>query len=96
MADLKVVALLRAKEGSVGVLRDALQAIVEPTRAEPGCLAYDLFESTVDPNTMITVELWRSQADLDAHMETAHIAGAIAAVGDHFAGPPEIHPLSPA
>jgi quinol monooxygenase YgiN len=64
--------------------------LVDPTRAEHGCLAYDLFESASMPGTFITVELWRDQSDVDAHMQTAHIAAALAASEAHLAAPPGI------
>lgn len=39
------------------------------------------------------MEHWRGQADLDAHMQTPHMADALAAAGEHLAGAPAIHPL---
>ena len=93
MADLQVVAVLTAKPGSEQVVQDALTALVEPTRAEAGCLSYELFASQADPTVFITVETWKSQADLDAHLQTDHIHQALLAAGDHLAQPPAIHPL---
>ena len=55
MADLQVVAVITAKSGSEQLVGDALNALVEPTRAEPGCLSYHLFESAADPTAFITV-----------------------------------------
>ena len=95
MSDLNVVAVLKAKAGSEAVLQQALSALVEPTRAEAGCISYELFVSAVDPTTMITIELWRSQSDLDAHMQTPHIAQALHAAADALESPPAIHPLIP-
>jgi quinol monooxygenase YgiN len=94
MPDLNVVAVLVAKAGSEAVLESALTSLVEPTRSEPGCVSYDLYHSAVDPATFITVELWRSQADLDAHMQTPHIAAALSAAEDAFAATPAIHPMT--
>ncbi len=95
MADLQVVAVLVAKPGSEDLVGEALRGLVEPTRAEAGCTSYHLFESVVDKATFITIETWKSQADLDAHMQTPHIAAALGAAGDHLAQAPAIHPLSP-
>ena len=95
MADLSVVAVLTAKPGSEEVVRSALSALVAPTRGEEGCLSYSLYESAVAPGVFITVELWRGQADLDAHMQTDHIQATLAAAGDALAEPPAIHPLIP-
>ncbi len=95
MSNLKVVAVLKAQPGSEDVLKDALNSLVEPTRAEEGNVSYHLFASNVDPATFITIEEWRSQDDLDAHMKTPHITSALAAAGSAFATAPEIHPLTP-
>jgi quinol monooxygenase YgiN len=95
MADLQVVAVLTAKPGSEDVVRTAMTALVAPTRGEEGCLSYSLYESAVAPGVFVTIESWRGQADLDAHMQTEHIAATLAAAGDALAEPPAIHPLVP-
>jgi len=95
MPDLQVVAVLVAQPGHEQVVRGALQALVPPTRQEQGCLAYELFESGAAPGTFVTVERWREQSDLDAHLQTAHVQQALATAGDALAGVPGIHPLVP-
>ena len=95
MPDLNVVAVLTAKPGSEAELQQALTELVAPTRAEEGCLSYELYQSNVDPTTFITIEKWRSQGDLDAHVKTPHIAHALQTHADAFAVPPAIHPLAP-
>ncbi len=95
MSELPVVAVITAKEGSADVVREALTALVGPTRDEPGCLSYALYESASTPGVFVTVESWRGQDDLDAHMKTEHIARTFAVAGDALAGPPAIHPLTP-
>lgn len=95
MADLTVVAVLVAQPGKEDVVREALVALVPPTLEEPGCLSYSLSESTAAPGTFITIESWRAQADLEAHMQTPHVQQAFRAAGDALAGAPGIHPLVP-
>lgn len=95
MPDLDVVAVLTAKSGSEALIRDALASLVEPTRAEEGCLRYDLFSSAADPAVFITIERWRSQEDLDGHLQTPHVQQALGAAGEHLAAAPGIHPLVP-
>lgn len=94
MSNLHVVAVLSAKAGSEELVGGALAALVAPTREEAGCIAYDLYTSASTPGTWITVEQWRSQADLDAHMQTPHIARTLDVAGEHLAVPPAIHPLT--
>ncbi len=95
MPDLPVVAVLVAKAGQEETVRSALSALVAPTRGEEGCLTYELYESGSAPGTFVTVESWRSQADLDAHLQTPHVQAALGAAGDALDGAPGIHPLLP-
>ncbi len=95
MADLTVVAVLVAQPGKEDVVRDALVALVPPTLQEEGCVAYALSESAAQPGTFVTVETWRAQSDLEAHMTTPHVQAAFAAAGEALAGAPAIHPLVP-
>lgn len=95
MSELNVVAVLTAKPGSEQIVREALESLVEPTKAEPGCVSYALYSSAVDPTVFITIEQWSSQDDLNAHMTTPHIAAAMGIAGDHLAAAPAIHPLVP-
>ncbi len=95
MSELRVVATIPVKPDSVELLRPALSALAEATRAEEGCRSYELFESAVAPGVFVTVEEWRSQDDLDAHMQTEHVAAALAAAGEHMAGDIAVHPLVP-
>jgi len=96
MADLQVVALIAAKTGSERVVGDALRALRESAQSEQGCVAFDLFTSTADTATFVAIERWRSQADLDAHLNSPQVRQAFEAVGDRLAQPPAIHPLSEA
>ena len=93
MASLRVVALIPAKPGSEQTVRDALTTLAAATQGHEGCLDYELFESAAAPGTFVTVETWREQADLDAHLQTQDIATAMAAAEGNLAGDIAIHPL---
>ena len=95
MSELHVVATIPVKPEAVDEVRPALATLVEATRGEEGCISYDAYESTAAPGTFVTVEVWRSQEDLDAHMQTEHIGAAFAALDGKGAGDVAIHPLTP-
>ncbi len=95
MANLQVVAIMTAKPESVKLVREALLALVEPARSEPGCNSYQLFTSAVDPATFITIETWSSREDLNAHYQSPPVRQALNAAGDYLVRPPAIHPLIP-
>ena len=93
MADLQVVAVITAKAGSEKLVGDELRVLMESARSEPGCIAFDLFTSTADTATFVTIERWRSQGEFEAHMNSPQVRQAFEAAGDHLAQPPAIHPL---
>lgn len=95
MSDLQVVATIPAKPEAADQVRAALQELVEATRAEDGCVSYDLFESGSTPGTFVTVERWRDAESLEAHMTTPHVAAAFEAAAGALSGEVSVHPLTP-
>ena len=61
---LIVVALMRAQPGKEDVLRQALLALVDPTRTEDGCIQYDLHEENQQPGHFVFFERWTSKEAL--------------------------------
>ena len=81
---LTAVAQVRAAPGSEEPVRNALIAMVAPTHEEEGCLDYRLHAVDDDPTVFYFVALWRSEADLDAHLAEPHIADGLAAIEDRL------------
>lgn len=52
----------------------ALQAVVETTRAEPGCLDYTAHAHADDPCRVLIHERWADQGALDRHWAAEHLA----------------------
>ena len=69
---LTVVGRLIAKAGQEVALRDALVAVSEASRREPGCINYDLHVSESEPDHFTLYENWVDQAALDLHFEQPH------------------------
>jgi len=70
---LTLVVRVRAKIGKEARLRREMQGLVPPTRAEAGCLRYDLHESKTEPGWFLLYEMWKSQANLDSHFQTPYL-----------------------
>ncbi len=68
-----VIASMRAKPGNAPEVKEALRGLCAPTRAEKGCLNYDLHQSPDDPTRFLFHENWATKADLDAHSQSAHL-----------------------
>ena len=73
MVPLTVIARLKAKVGREGELGTALRALVGPTRAERGCLTYDLHRSHEDPGLFIFTEAWENRPLWEDHMKAPHL-----------------------
>ncbi len=65
---ISLIAVLKAKPGQTDALRQALQALLLPTRQEPGNLDYALFQLRDAPDTFYMREAWQGQDALDAHV----------------------------
>ncbi|MBV7535889.1 antibiotic biosynthesis monooxygenase [Duganella sp. sic0402] len=81
MKDLIVVATITAKEGNEVVVREALQKIVPLSRAEAGCIRYDLHVDLGNHASFVMLEAWRDQAVLTAHEATPHFQELVATIG---------------
>ena len=68
-ANINVVATFKAKPDQVHAVRAALEKMVDPTRAEAGNIGYDLHQGAEDETTFVLYEHWRSQSDLQNHMQ---------------------------
>ncbi|WP_213454865.1 putative quinol monooxygenase [Rhizomonospora bruguierae] len=70
-AQVTLVPFFTVKPTEVIAVARAHLAMVEPTRAEPGCLGYDLYQSREQPTVLFFYENWTDQDALDAHLNTA-------------------------
>ncbi len=89
-----VVALIRVSPGSEETALAALTPAAEQTYEEIGCVKYALHRSATDPQQFVIVELWASQADLDAHFQQPYMGELLSGLADHLAEPPAIHFLA--
>ncbi len=61
-----------AKDESINELKELLITMIEPSRAEPGCTLYNIYQLPNKPTEFVVVETWENQDYLDAHGKTAH------------------------
>jgi quinol monooxygenase YgiN len=70
---LNIIAVIKAKAGKESETKAALEGLVGPTRAEEGCIDFDLYENTDDTSSFMFYENWMSREALSAHMQAPHI-----------------------
>lgn len=79
---LTVIANMHAKPGREQELREALEALTEPTKAEAGYVNYDLHHGVADPGLFSFYENWESPEHLEAHFQTPHLVEFVAKMDD--------------
>ncbi|HGF5258546.1 TPA: putative quinol monooxygenase [Vibrio parahaemolyticus] len=72
-----VVASFVAKEGQIENLKNALMALIEPTRREEGCIRYDLQQSIENAAKLTMLEEYQNQSALDYHNGQPYLANLI-------------------
>lgn len=92
---ISIIAVLKAKAGKVDELRDALKALLLPTRQEPGNTDYALFQLRDEPDVFYMRESWRNQAALEEHIALPHFQTFIGQMDRLLAEPLRLDYLTP-
>lgn len=74
MATLTIVAQITSKPDQVEFVRSELEKLVEPTRAEDGCIQYDLHQDNENPALFLFYENWENRDLWQQHINSPHIA----------------------
>lgn len=91
---LNVVAHIRPQAAHYQAARSAICAIIEQTRAEPGCIEFRLSENEED-GTLHLYEEWQDEAALAAHYDQPYTKAVFEAYRDWLAQEPHILHLRP-
>lgn len=83
-------AVLKAKKGKRISLKEALLKLINPTRNEPGCLYYILFEDKNNEGTFYMREAFRDQAAFEFHTQTFHFKNFAAQANELMSSPIEL------
>ncbi|MEM7528233.1 MAG: putative quinol monooxygenase [Pseudomonadota bacterium] len=76
---LTILAQITAQPGKEGLVRSELEKLVPITRAEAGCLQYDLHLDTENPGFFVFYENWETRALWQTHMNAPHLAAYMTA-----------------
>ncbi|MCB5190188.1 antibiotic biosynthesis monooxygenase [Methylobacillus arboreus] len=80
---LKVIAEDFIKPEYIDLVVPLYAELVEKTRQEPLCIAYDLFIDQKDPGHFIFIEEWPDRAALDIHCQTEHFRRLVPAINQY-------------
>ena len=92
---ISIIAVLKARPGKTESLRDALKALLLPTRQEPGNLDYALFQLRDEPETFYVRESWRDEEALEEHIALPHFHAFIGQMESLLAEPLRMDYLTP-
>jgi quinol monooxygenase YgiN len=91
---LSLVALLYARPGKEAELGRRLLGLVEHSRAEAGCINYDVHQSDDDPTVFVMYENWTERAALDLHFTMPYMREIVADLPGLLRAPTVMHYLS--
>ncbi len=70
---LTIIARIKAKKNSVGLVKSELLKLIEPTLKEDGCIQYDLHQDNENPEKFVFFENWKNRELWLTHMNNKHI-----------------------
>lgn len=79
MTTLTIVANIKAKTDHVELVKAELEKLISVTRAETGCINYDLHQDNDNPAHFMFYENWQSRELWQAHMNNQHLADYVKA-----------------
>ena len=85
-----VIARHWARPDTVNEVRRLLLELIEPTRAEPGCIKYELLQSVEDPSEFTFVEAFVSDAAFAIHASAPYIVALQPRLAPLTARPSEV------
>lgn len=76
---LTILAQITAKPGKEALVEAELNKLIDITRAEKGCINYDLHKDNENPGYFVFYENWESRELWQTHMNAPHLAAYMAA-----------------
>lgn len=89
--NIVLFARVKVKPGMVEKAKSAALAIVADSRAEGGCVNYDLHQSIEDETLFLWHETWTGKEAIDEHFATPFFRQFAKAIEECATEPPEIN-----
>lgn len=81
-----LIARFHAQDGQEAAAEEALREVATPTRAEAGCLSFEVLRSKRDPRLFFIHSRWKDEEAFELHAQqphTVHFVKKIQALIDH-------------
>ena len=79
MAALTIIANIIAQPDKIDLVKAELEKLIAITRAEEGCMQYDLHQDNENPAHFLFYENWESRELWQAHMGNQHLKDYLSA-----------------
>ena len=93
--NVSLIALLSSKKDALATIQMELKKLVVASKAEAGCILYELNNCKEIPTQYIIAELWEDEEALNRHKETPHYKYFTHIAPALLSGPVEIKTLIP-
>jgi quinol monooxygenase YgiN len=87
---IRLVVTFKALPGKGGDFAQAFTGLAEITHKEKGCEQYQLLRALDDADTLVLLERWTTQEDLDVHLQAMQSRGGSPTTPFRAAGPPAV------
>jgi quinol monooxygenase YgiN len=77
---VRLVVTFKAEPGKGAELAEAMKARCAVSATDAGCQQFEVFRSAVNPDNFALLELWDTQASLDAHAKLQAARAPVPAV----------------
>lgn len=94
-SEIVVLATAKAKSGKEADLERALREVMAATRAQRGCLQFELYRSAQEPEVITAFERWSSIEDHERYLQGDHVETLMIRFEGILAGPSEIVLMKP-
>lgn len=74
MSKLTIVANIKANPDQIDLVKAELEKLIDITRAEEGCINYDLHQDNDNPAHFMFYENWESRELWQTHMNAPHLS----------------------
>lgn len=79
MAKLTITGNIKVHPDKIDLVKAELEKLVPITRAEDGCIQYDLHQDNEDPSFFLFYENWESRELWQTHMNAPHLSAYVKA-----------------
>ena len=77
MSKFVLFATIKAKPGKADLVKTELAKLIAPSRAEAGCIQYDMTQDNSNPELFMAYEIWETREAWQAHMKTEHLTDLV-------------------